>query len=267
MAAAPSPKPAPTRDSVAAAWASYRFVELPSMALGRRLAQTALKLVEGTLGHGAFAKETGRDGPWTQALVGQGNAHCQGQPAPHDGVAAKEPAFGIEQVHGTPSAPAAALCLAQHLGHHGVHGHTARQGLCLRPHLHRPARRHDADIQDAVAMNVLGRGECLHIAGRIPRKRFASASSPVTATVGQVDYAYYTADADTYGIHLCWGSWRGRPLPVPVGEALVGVAVVVGGQRRGAIEARAGGFQAAVDLLRQRYGEGVIRRGGISDKL
>ena len=23
-----------------------------------------------------------------------------------------------------------------------------------------------------------------------------------------------SADADTYGAHLCWGSWRGRPLPV-----------------------------------------------------
>ncbi len=75
------------------------------------------RLVELPFGHGALTEETGRH-LWTVLhVVGQCQPHCHGQSAGHDGAASVEATGDIEKVHRPASPTAAALHLAEHLGH------------------------------------------------------------------------------------------------------------------------------------------------------
>lgn len=56
-----------------------------------------------------------------------GDANGNGKGFAHDGIAAHKAAFGIEQVHGTSHAVAAAGFLAKQFGHDGTGGDTAHQ--------------------------------------------------------------------------------------------------------------------------------------------
>ena len=82
-------------------------------------------------GDGAFAKEAAGDVGLVLHLVGQGQAHRQGEVAGDDGVAADRSGLGIEEVHRAAAAAAAAFQLAVHLGHDRVRADAAGQGVAV----------------------------------------------------------------------------------------------------------------------------------------
>ena len=86
---------------------------------GRGLPQGAQveRFVEFTFRHCAFPKEADGDVRLVLHLVGQGDAHCQGQVAAHNGVAAKEAVGLIEQVHRAATTAGAAVHLPIHFRH------------------------------------------------------------------------------------------------------------------------------------------------------